>query len=81
MITGIEAVSIDLKVSIHYQPYKASESLFNSSTIANLSSIYNPVTAKSISLDSRAKPVIRDPNISNLGFSPANAYVAISDIF
>lgn len=37
-------------------------SFFISSIIANLSSIDNPVIARSMSLDSSAKPVVNEPN-------------------
>ena len=78
-MTGIEAVSMDLKLSRHFQSCKALESFCKSSTITYLSSIWRPVTARSMSLDSSARPVIKDPKSSNFGFSPGKARVAISD--
>jgi hypothetical protein len=67
-MTGIEAVSIHLKLSKTCQLERGAANLFSSRITANLSSIYNPVTARSMSLDSSARPVIRDPKSSNLGF-------------
>jgi hypothetical protein len=56
---------MDLKLAKHFQFSRASANFYNSYTIMNLSSILRPVTAKSMSLDSRAKPVDKDPKIIN----------------
>jgi hypothetical protein len=56
---------MDLKLAKHFQFCRASANFYNSYTIMNLSSILRPVTAKSMSLDSRAKPVDKDPKIIN----------------
>jgi hypothetical protein len=66
-MTGIEAVSIDLKLSRHSQSYNAYANLLSSDIIINLSSIYRPVTARSMSLDSKANPVVKEPNNSSFG--------------
>jgi hypothetical protein len=69
-MTGIDAVSIDLKLSRHYQVCSAAASLLSSQIRLYLSSINKPITAKSMSLDSSANPVINDPNSCNSGFYP-----------
>jgi hypothetical protein len=59
---------MDLKLAKHFQFSRASANFCISYTIMNLSSIFRPVTAKSMSLDSRAKPVDKDPKIINWDF-------------
>ena len=76
LITGIEAVSIDLKLSRHLQFSSPHERLRKSSIILYLSSMCRPVTARSISLDSSASPVTRDPNSSSFGYYPEKTFRA-----
>lgn len=72
LITGMDAVSIDLKLDKHCHSWRPRASLFKSSIILNRSFICRPVTAISMSLDSRASPVTRDPNSTMRGFSLSN---------
>jgi hypothetical protein len=68
LITGIDAVSIALRSETRSHSYKPFASLCNSSIISYLSPILSPVTAISISLYSKARPVIKDPNSLMEGF-------------
>jgi hypothetical protein len=61
-MTGIEAVSINLKFSKHCHSCITRASFYISYIIAYLSSIFKSVIARSISLDSNANPVVKDPN-------------------
>ena len=76
-MTGIEAVSIDLKLSRQSISLRAAASFYNSAIITYLSSILRPVTARSISLVSKARPVERDPNSYILGLCPVKTYSAM----
>lgn len=81
-MTGMLAVSIALNDSILFHSlYRALASIYRSSIIIIRSSILRPVTAKSRSLDSRASPVIIDPNISIFGDSFSNTLAATSCSF
>jgi hypothetical protein len=66
-MTGIDAVSMNLKLSMQFHYYKLFAILLISVIIANLSWIFNPVIAMSMSLDSNARPVVNEPNITTLG--------------
>jgi hypothetical protein len=67
LITGILAVSIALKLSSTAQSCRPLAKLYKSFIIWYLSSMSSPVTARSISLDSKARPVTSDPKTSSLG--------------
>ena len=66
-MTGIEAVSMNLKLSKHPHLERLDESFCISLIMIYLSSILRLVIAMSMSLDSRAKPVNKEPKSTILG--------------
>ena len=68
LITGIDAVEMAFRSVITSHSFRYSANVSSESIIFYLSGKKRFVTAISISLDSRASPVIRDPNYMIFGF-------------